>query len=385
MKKKILVFVGHYLPGYKSGGPLRSIVNLIDHLSDDFDFLVVTRDRDIGDQTPYASIETDKWQTQGNVRVYYVSPRKATVRALAALVRETSCDIVYLNSFFDPLFTVKLLMARRFLGGIDNPIILAPRGEFSLGALGQKGNKKSVYIYAARLFGIYKDIIFQASTEYEKDDILRALGVAQGSIKVARNMPSPLNLFKAHDQGDIVRSNDRLKIVFISRLAPKKNLLFALKVLATVRAWVQFDIYGPKEDSSYWAECQTLIAQLPPNIHCRYCGCVAPVDVDGMFSRYDLFFFPTMGENYGHVIAESLSVGTPVLLSDQTPWRNLEESGLGWDFPLVSFNSFAEVIDNLSRQPDGLRQRRRETVRKEAHKRLLDPEVLQANRQLFSL
>ena len=49
----------------------------------------------------------------------------------------------------------------------------------------------------------------------------------------------------------------------------------------------------------------------------------------------DLFFLPTRGENFGHVIAEALSVGTPVLISDQTPWRKLAAVGLGHDLPLA--------------------------------------------------
>ena len=45
-KPVILVFLGNYLPGFKSGGPLRTIVNLVDNLSDEFEFLIITSDRD---------------------------------------------------------------------------------------------------------------------------------------------------------------------------------------------------------------------------------------------------------------------------------------------------------------------------------------------------
>ena len=51
-------------------------------------------------------------------------------------------------------------------------------------------------------------------------------------------------------------------------------------------------------------------------------------------AKNDLFFFPAHGENYGHVIAEAMAAGCPVLISDQTAWRNLEEKGAGWDLPL---------------------------------------------------
>ena len=44
---------------------------------------------------------------------------------------------------------------------------------------------------------------------------------------------------------------------------------------------------------------------------------------------------PTLGENYGHVIVESFSVGLPIILSKKTPWLNLASKHLGWDLDLT--------------------------------------------------
>jgi glycosyltransferase involved in cell wall biosynthesis len=60
--------------------------------------------------------------------------------------------------------------------------------------------------------------------------------------------------------------------------------------------------------------------------------------------RYHLFVLPTLGENYGHVIYEALSAGDPVLISDQTPWRNLIEMKAGWDLSLNEKNKFKAAI-----------------------------------------
>ena len=70
-----------------------------------------------------------------------------------------------------------------------------------------------------------------------------------------------------------------------------------------------------------------------------------PNEVVGTFSKYDLFLFPSGGENYGHVIAESLSSGTPVLISKNTPWLDLESQNLGWDIDLKDMDSFVEIIE----------------------------------------
>ena len=47
-----------------------------------------------------------------------------------------------------------------------------------------------------------------------------------------------------------------------------------------------------------------------------------------MFSQYDAFLFPTLSENYGHVIVEAITSGCFVILSkDTTPWNDLDHNG----------------------------------------------------------
>ncbi|WP_231118534.1 glycosyltransferase [Pasteurella multocida] len=88
-------------------------------------------------------------------------------------------------------------------------------------------------------------------------------------------------------------------------------------------------------DQEYWNACLSLISKLPSHIEVKYYGIVENTKVQETISNYDLFFVPTQGENYGHVFIEALSSGTPILLSDQTPWRNLKDKGIGWDIPLA--------------------------------------------------
>ena len=57
-------------------------------------------------------------------------------------------------------------------------------------------------------------------------------------------------------------------------------------------------------------------------------------------------FMPTRGENFGHIILQSLSVGCPVIISDQTPWKDLETQNVGWDLSLQQPESFANLIDD---------------------------------------
>ena len=127
-----------------------------------------------------------------------------------------------------------------------------------------------------------------------------------------------------------------------------KNLDFALKVLKLVQVPVDFTIYGPREDKSYFHLCQKLVTVLPRNINVIWKDIVPPHKVISTLSTYDLFFLPTRGENYGHVIAESLLAGTPLLISDKTPWRNLEQKGVGCDLDLKQPQCFANYIEKCA-------------------------------------
>ena len=174
-----------------------------------------------------------------------------------------------------------------------------------------------------------------------------------------------------------------MKIIILSRIARVKNLDIALKILSKVTANVVFDIYGPLEDPKYWTECQELINILPHNIMVHYRGIVTPDQIIPVFGCYDLFLLPTGGENYGHVIAESLTSGTPVLISDKTPWKNLQSNNFGWDIPLDKINLYIEIIENYAKMSLDQRSEKRSSIKAAIEKYLLDPIVLEANIQLF--
>jgi glycosyltransferase involved in cell wall biosynthesis len=63
-----------------------------------------------------------------------------------------------------------------------------------------------------------------------------------------------------------------------------------------------------------------------------------------VLAQHHLFFLPTHGENFGFVIVEALLAGCPVLISDQTPWRDLQTKGIGWEFPLLERQRFREAL-----------------------------------------
>lgn len=121
------------------------------------------------------------------------------------------------------------------------------------------------------------------------------------------------------------KEEGKVKVVFLSRITQKKNLDYALETLNHCKGNIYFDIYGTIEEKSYWERCKKIIANLPDNITVNYKGELPNEKVISTLSNYDLFYFPTKSENYGHVISEALQASIPILISDQTPWKNLAE------------------------------------------------------------
>lgn len=341
----VLTFVAHYLPGFRWGGPVRTIANMVEHLADEVDFRIVTADRDVGDTVPYPEVAVNAWNRVGEARVFYAPPGRRSTQAFARLMEETPHDVLYLNSFFHPVFTIRPLLARR-LGLVPRrPCVIAPRGEFSPGALSLKGWKKRPYIVLSRLLSLYDDVRWQASSEREAEDIRRSFGAPAASITVAPNLPPPAVSYR--ERRGPRDAGASLRVCFLSRIAPKKNLDFALRVLARVSVPVEFDIYGPVSHEAYWQRCRALMRDLPAHVKVVYHGEVSPETVMDVFAAHDLFLFPTRGENFGHVILEALSAGTPVLTSDQTPWTAQASEGC-MALPLERERSFTDIIEDLA-------------------------------------
>ncbi|WP_052689440.1 glycosyltransferase family 4 protein [Brevundimonas sp. KM4] len=375
----ILTFAGHYLPGYKAGGPIRSIANMVEQLGDEFDFRIVAADRDLGDAAPFPDVAVNTWNIVGGARVFYRSPGATGWRALLKSLEQGSFDLIYLNSFFSTGAALRPLVYRAVARLARKPVLLAPRGEFSPGALALKPTKKRAFIALARATGLYRNVVFQASSEHEAADIRRTLGDVP--VHVASDLPG--RSAPDADRLDVAAPGQPLRAVFLSRISPMKNLLGAIEMLARVRAPITFDIYGVIEDGAYWARCQAAIAALPPHVQARYQRPLRPDEVIEVLARHDFFFLPTLGENYGHVIREALSAGLPVLISDRTPWRGLVAESAGADLPLEAPDAFVAWVEQFA----ALAPAERAAMRRAARTRGDDPAAaaaaVNANRTLL--
>ncbi len=380
MKPIILVVAETYLPGHCAGGPVRSLVNLVEHLGTDYQWKIVTADRDFRARTPYAEIEPGRWLRVGNAEVFYAAPGDLTPGTLIRLLNRTPHDVLYLNSFFSPRFSITPIFAR-CLGALPRrPTLIAPRGEFSPGAFHLKRWKKRPFARLARASGAYAHAHWHASTDLELDDIVRVMGVRPCCVHVARNLGAT-SIETIEPRGR--QPTAALRVCFLSRIARKKNLDYALRVLGNVRLPVEFTIYGPKEDQQYWSQCDALIHMLPSHVSATFRGPIPNERVRQELATHDLFLLPTRGENFGHALVEAWSAGLPVLTSDQTPWRGLAGRGVGWDLPLCKPGEFSQVIDTVAGWPAERLRAVKELCIRFAEEIVGDQSAALANRQML--
>jgi glycosyltransferase involved in cell wall biosynthesis len=97
---------------------------------------------------------------------------------------------------------------------------------------------------------------------------------------------------------------------------------------------VNFTIYGAIEDDAYWNNCKIMISKLPSNVIVYYKGILNNKDISDVLIQHHFLIQLSYSENYGHSIVEALHCGIPVIISNQTPWHNLEQQKAGWDINL---------------------------------------------------
>ena len=340
-KPQVLVLIDWYSPGFKAGGPVRSMVNLVDHLRDRIDFHIVTTDTDYTETAPYPDIVADRWITQtGGEHVLY-SSRKRMGRAFwKKVLNERSWDTVYINGIYSWWFSIWPLWCLR---GSRQRRVVAVRGMLAAGMMKHGAFKKRVFLYLMRMLGCYKGVEFQATNAEEVADVQRWIG-PDARVHLVPNLGRKPQAVAA---GSLVKEAGVLRLVSVARIAVEKNTRFAIEQLHGLNGSVTFDLYGPIYDQAYWTACQEAIAALPANITVRYQGTVAADAVPSLLRTYHALFMPSQGENFGHTMVEALAAGLPLLISDRTPWKDLRQQSAGWDLPLEEPARFRAALEEL--------------------------------------
>lgn len=322
---RILVITALYPPAFKGGGPIRTLEAMVRSAPSDLVVAVVAGDRDLASPSRLR-VPLNRWTSGKGADCYYVSvDRPLQVARLFFAIARWRPDVLYLNSFFSPVFGILPRLLRRMGWCGAARVVQAPRGEFSDGALALKGYKKRTFIALYRLSKMARGVTWHASTSNEANDIAKVIGSAAEIVVREDETSLPMEPDPPTHSG----SATTLRLVFLSRISPMKGLHTLIAALGDLHCKVDLDVYGPETDGNYARLCRESASGLPANVIVRFCGVVDNTEARRIFSGYDAFAFPTAGENFGHVIAEALSVSCPVICTDRTPWTKRLQSGGG--------------------------------------------------------
>jgi glycosyltransferase involved in cell wall biosynthesis len=346
---RVLVACPYFEPGFRGGGPIRSVARMVDTVSPQVEVTLVTRDRDVGAAAPYPGI-SGRWVHRRRTRVFYLDtadPRQWF--RLVRHLRDLPFDVLYVNSLWSSCFTILPIVASRFARFRVRQVVIAPRGELSPGALAIKAAKKRLFLRWWAPFLGRTTILWHASSDREATQI-RAVFPRAEILVSANQVALPVEPLVPAAPAEMAA------FVFIGRIAPMKNVKLILEALAHVGGPAGLDIYGPVEDPAYWAACTALLDGVRPGVTVRYLGELGPEAVRPTFARYDAFVFPTLGENFGHVVAESLASSCPVICSDRTPWSATIKSGGGAVLSELTPACLAAELDRIRRASPAERQ-----------------------------
>ena len=379
-KKKILIFIDWYRPAHLAGGPIQSVFNMVNALEKDYFFYICTSNSDIGSGNELEGITPNKWlKSSSNSEVIYLSAENRTKKTFLSILKNQEFESIYFNSLFSFKFSLLPLFLAKKLNTVSK-LILAPRGMLGSGSLKLKKTKKKSFLFIAKLIGLFKGITWHVSSELEKKEVTSAFGNSV-NIHIAQNLPSQ------SENGHVKREKlkHELDLFYISRISEVKNLKHSLSILDhDFQGEITYNIYGPIEDEEYWEQCKSIISGLPKNINVTHHGSINPKDVQSTLNKHHFLFLTTQNENFGHSIVESFLSSKPVIISDRTPWLNLEEKEIGWDISMTDLKKFRNSIKQCLEMSQEEYDRWSENAFIFGNSTSKNKEALEYNRLLFS-
>lgn len=356
-RPRVLIPCQYFPPAVRAGGAPRSIAAIVAQESPRSRIEIITRNSDLGTGRPFTRAETEAVdRTLPEASISRCSPW-ATVTALWRRLRHRSAaiDVLYLNSLFSPRYTLWPLVLMSTGLVPRHRILLAPRGELNTGALSIKPHRKRLVGRLLRRALGRLDVTWHASCA-EEESAVRAFLRGRKQPVFIRNDPATAPI------GPSRPDNSRLTVCFVARMVPIKNFELLLRAAGELTIPTRIAVAGPLEDQVYWRRCTRLIARLPVHVTVEVLGHLDPARVTSLLQQSDAMALPTLGENFGHAIAEALSVGCPVLVPDTTPWTQEVAGGSGWLIDVDDPEPLRQALEELAAQPRQDRHARRRAI-----------------------
>jgi len=288
-------------------------------------------------------VDLDRWLDVDGIETCYCSatskmPFSVIAKSIGKL---SSVDVVVLSSLcFAPNFFVAFMA--KFKG---KKIIWSPRGELFDSAINNSKGKNLFFSLVKILFG--KRVIFQATSEVEKKAILRHFPNSKVVI-----IP---NYMEIPEKEDV--ETDYTDFLYVGRIAPIKALDKLIKGLAESRHFrdsrYKLKLVGSVEHqfNDYYKSLQALIKELKVEDKILFVGSLSGKDKFQAYASARYSFLVSDSENFGNVVIEALSQGTPVVASKGTPWERLNEEEAGFWIENTP-EEIAKTIDAIIEQTE---------------------------------
>jgi glycosyltransferase involved in cell wall biosynthesis len=203
------------------------------------------------------------------------------------------------------------------------PYVVTPRGMLDPWGLERSKWKK----YAVRLWfedsHLARATCLRATAEMEAEQF-RRFGL-QNPIAIVPNGVDVPGLLPARPE------RERMRMLFISRIHPKKGIELLLKAWAAIEVarpnW-ELVIAGPDE-SGHTIEMQHLARKLSLR-RVDWRSAVYGNAKSTLYRSADCLVLPTHAENFGLVVAEALAHEVPVVTTKNAPWEGLLRNKCGW-------------------------------------------------------
>tara|TARA_B100000242_G_scaffold278936_1_gene237021 strand:- start:12859 stop:13974 length:1116 start_codon:yes stop_codon:yes gene_type:complete len=311
---KILYPIGSFYPA-QSGGPNNTIYWLTKFLyKKNIITTVITTNKDINGKVPLNKmIKSEAGRVMYCKEYFHFLPIRMLIKSFTEVKNH---DIIHLTSLF---YFPSLLIA--FYSRIKGKkIIWSTRGELEAGAIKYKKNIKKIYLFIIKII-LNDNIIFHSTSTEETKNIKKMF---QKSDLV--EIPNYLEITKM--------KNQKLKkqFIFLGRIHPIKNLEILINAISTSitfkKSGFKIIIAGDGK-TKYIEKLKTMIKVKELQNYILFRGFVDLDDKDKILSSSYFLVLPSLSENFGNVVLESLTQGTPVIASSKTPWKLLNEYNAG--------------------------------------------------------
>ncbi|MBP5769822.1 MAG: glycosyltransferase family 4 protein [Bacteroidaceae bacterium] len=336
-----VLFPLHLFYPSRIGGPANTIYWLCKALSrNGHDVTVVTTREGIEE----GRVDIGRWVDVDGIRVRYCdSKSKFSIGVIKHALKEVKkVDTVVFSSIcFLPNFLIAI--AARLRG---KKIIWSPRGELFDTAV-QWGSKGKGLYFAVLNVLMGKQILFHATSEAEKDSILKYFPNAEVVI-IPNYMELPERVGVDSDYTDLL---------YVGRIAPIKALEKLIDGLAQSKQFLssryKFVMVGgvEKQFEDYYHGLLDQVERLRLQDKVQFMGSLTGKSKFQAYASARYSFLVSNSENFGNVVIEALSQGTPVVASTGTPWSQLPEKKAGFWIQNTP-KAIAETVDYLIQQSD---------------------------------